>query len=169
MRLRPEVHLILWVTAGLSLAGTVFYGTPRLANVTSEATEAANLVGRSPIQSPPPVSNNESRVSRRTFPEIDQGVRPLFDVVAAPITVSEAPIAPVAASILPVLKGIIATDGNFRAAFVLDPSTGTLTIAQAGDHFAGYTIEEIDPDRVVATTDSGTKTVFSLRGAGESQ
>ena len=168
MRLRPEVHLILWVTAGLSLAGTVFYGTPSPPNVTSEATEAANLVGRLPTQNQPSVGNNESRIARRTFPEIDQGVRPLFDVVTAEVTVSEAPIAPVAASILPVLKGIIAADGNFRAVFVLDPSTGAFTSAQIGDHLAGYWIREIDRDQVVATTESGTKTVFSLRGAGES-
>lgn len=169
MRLRPEAHLILWVTAGLSLAGTIFYGTPGLPNVTSEATEAANLIGHMPTQDQAPVSNNVTRIANRTFPEIDQGVRPLFDVIAAPISASEAPIAPASVSTLPVLKGIIAADGNFRAIFALDPSTGAATIAQIGDHLAGYWIRSIDPDEVVVTTDSGAKAVLLLRGAGESQ
>jgi hypothetical protein len=169
MRLRPEAHLILWVTAGLSLAGAVFYGTPNALNVTSEATEAANLVGSPPIKEPPPANNNESRATHRTFPEVDQGVRPLFDIVVVNTISSEAPVAPVTAAILPVLKGIISGDGNLHAIFVLDPATETLTTAQIGDHLAGYWIRDINRDGVVATTDSGTKTIFSLRGAGESQ
>ncbi len=169
MRLRPEVHLILWVTAGLSLAGAVFHSTQSLPNLTSEAIEAENLIVSLPTKNQPSVNNNESRVTLRTFPEIDQAVRPLFDVTVIPIAASEASIAPAVALTLPVLKGIIASDGNFRAVFVLDPATGAFTSAEIGDHLAGYWIREIDPDRVVVTTDSGTKTTFSLRGIGESQ
>ncbi len=169
MRLRPELHLILWVVGGLSLAATALYRAPASLNTASPAPEAANMVGRPPTEDRSSISHNKSPAIVRIFPEIDQSVRSLFDTPTAENASSETPVAPIPQTALPVLKGIISSDGNLRAVFVLDPSTGTLATAQIGDHFAGFWLREINSDGVVGISEAGDRTVFALRGAGEGQ
>jgi hypothetical protein len=167
--MRFEGHLILWVTAGLSLVGPIFYGTQVPAPVPFITTKADNSIDDKPVQDQLRPNNNELQIASRTLPEIDQGVRSIFMVHAASSLEPITPTAPIEARIFPVLKGIVASDGEFRAVFTLDPSASDVTIAKVGDHLAGYWIRKINADHVEAETDSGTQTSFPLRGAGESQ
>jgi len=164
--MRLELHLFLWVTAGLALV-IQFSGGVRLPEQVSfeDSQIRAQIVdiksGDHDINSD--TSLAEDRVGSVVY---DPSVRPMFTVIA----VSEAPaqvfVAPDVA-IPPVLKGVLSGVNGRRAVFSPEPGATEVVTASPGETVADYRIEQIGEDYVTAVSPMGEQLRIELRGAGE--
>jgi hypothetical protein len=164
--MRLELHLFLWVTAGLALVTQLSGGVRLLEKVSvGSAPIRAQIVDEKydNIDVNPGASPVMDRVESVTY---DPSVRPMFTVIAE----YEAPAQIIVAhevAILPVLKGVLLGVNGRRAVFSPEPGATEVVTASAGETVADFRIEQVGEDYVTAVSPTGEQVRFELRGAGE--
>ncbi|OEO31852.1 hypothetical protein VW23_014340 [Devosia insulae DS-56] len=163
--MRVELHLILWVTAVVSISAVLFHGSAEVSQIPSMGSGAALEVAVLQDGSSGPMTASTDVDFPRSLPQIDEGARWLF-AVAGPAEI-EAPLPTEVASTPPVLKGIISSAGGLRAVFALTPQATDYVVAATGEEVGEYRIKDIAADRVLGVSAGGDEVTFNLRGAGE--
>jgi len=164
--MRLELHLILWVTAGLAVVAALFHGDSTQLRISSRVPESAELYVLHDSEQRSPSGRFNRALLGVSAGEFEPGSR-LFAVTASPVSNGDAgiPVAEVP-QVVPILKGILDGEEGRRAVFAAE-GLGAYRTAAEGDTVAGYLIEEIGSDRVVATGADNDAVTFTLRGAGE--
>jgi hypothetical protein len=166
MRLRIELQLILWVTAGVLAALIVFRSDGGGAILVSDLTSAPPIADATSPSAAIPKRIDVDPAPVSQLDEIASRSRSIFSVAVDPVPAR--PIeAAVPSRVLPILKGIFSIGSEKRAVFLAHSDAGGYVSADVGDEVDDVTITLIDAERVVAV-DADEKTYsFTLRGAGE--
>jgi hypothetical protein len=164
--MRLELHLFLWVTAGLALVIQLSGGVrlPEQVSLGGASIRAQIVDGKS---GDPDINSETSPVVDRVGSVVyDPSVRPMFTVIA----VSEAPaqvfVAPEVA-MPPILKGVLGGVDGRRAVFSTEPGATDVVTVSPGETVTDYRIEQVGEDYVTAVSPTGEQVRFELRGAGE--
>jgi hypothetical protein len=164
MSLRLEGHAILWAIALLSLA-VVFArgGAETLVEGPGVEWDAGpdTLVAAGAVAY---AGDGGNPAYPRSLPELTSVGRPLFAVAPGP---QVQPMPAAAQATAPLLKGIVSEGGRPRAVFGTGGDAASYMTAGVGELAAGYRIERIEADAVIASSPGGETVVFRLRGAGE--
>lgn len=163
--MRAELHLILWVTAAVTVGAVLFRSSDDVAQIPSVGRGAAMEVSVPATEGNAAVPGRADLPFPRLIPSIDLTARPIFRVGNVPAEVAPPLAQPAAAS--PVLKGIISSSSGLRAVFVLDPNTTDYSVVSVGDSIGAYQIKDVSMDRVLGVSAGGDEVTFNLRGAGE--
>lgn len=165
--MRLELHLFLWVTAGLAVLLQLSGGIHLSEKVVIEqlAVRAQLVFDDTAI-----VGNDAvpGRIAERDgFVAYDQSVRPMFNVGSMTLPVAPPEVSAEPQTVLPVLKGVLGGDAGRNAVFTADPAGAGYITAGVGETVSDYRIEVIGQDFVTAVSPSGEEIRFELRGAGE--
>lgn len=164
--MRLELHLFLWVTAGLAVLVQLSGGLRLPAQIPFDGVSVRAQLADANGQSADEKVDIHSLEGRIGAADYDYAIRPMFTVIAAPeiqpaiVTLSET-------ASPPELKGMLGGDDGRRAVFSNKPGTAEVVIVSAGAEVAGYRIELVGEDFVLATAPTGDEVRFELRGAGE--
>lgn len=165
--MRYELRLILWVTAIGLLMASVWRGFWRDADLSSQdlVVGVTNIYQEDSHTLERPDRGKKLWVG--TLPKVDLGQRSMFKVDAPPppeIVTGSTDARPVE---LPILKGIVDQAGRRAAVFSEPAGSFPYAVTSVGEQFGGYTLVEIEGERVVARSAEGDAVIFKLRGAGE--
>jgi hypothetical protein len=167
MTMRLELHLFLWVTAGLAVLLQLTGGILLSEKVVIEQSAVrVQLV----VDDTEMVENDavSGRIAKWTeFALYDKSVRPMFSVNYITLPVAPAEFAAEPQTVPPVLKGVLGGDGGRKAVFTLDPAGADYIAVGVGETVSDYRIEAIGQDFVTAVSPAGEEVRFELRGAGE--
>lgn len=161
--MRFEVHLILWVTAALIAAATLFIGRPNETDLSSLLTASPELEQN---QTPSQVDVQVTAAGGRpaVLPEVDASLRSIFPV--------EAPVADFAQSVdvvdvPPALLGIFSTSGRL-VAMLIESGVQEPVLVEEGGAIGRFVVRRISADGIVLEhTADGRQESILLRGAGE--
>jgi hypothetical protein len=166
MLLRREIHLILWVSA-LSLIGLALFRATLITSSISlgelDSVTTGTSVGAGVISDASSVEGNEWK---RSFADVPLSSRTLFPSPAQTSTSAVDVVPDAHPAIEPALRGILSTEAGRKGVFV-DPTTGGYLVVGIGERIAGYTVEAIDSDQLVAQSTDAEQVIFYLRGPGE--
>lgn len=165
--MRFELHLILWVTAAVSLSAVLFHGTVGVAEISMSGATSVGHQRSLQVEAVEQGAIKTTEMFPRPLPDVSQHTRRLFNIVAELQPVETAAPTVSVEPGLPMLKGVVSGVDGLRAVFAMDATSADYIVAGPGDSVAGYRIEDVAADRVSAVSAGGDDVTFNLRGAGE--
>lgn len=165
--MRLELHLFLWVTAGLAVFLQLSGGIrlPEKLAFDQSLVRAQLAVDDSDNSRTDLVPKI---ITERTgMVEYDRSMRSMFNTRFVKITDSQPDFAIGLQVIPPVLKGVLGGDEGRRAVFTRDPSSADYIAVGVGGTVSDYRIVAIGQDFVTAVSPTGEEVTLELRGAGE--
>ena len=165
--MRLELHLFLWVTAGLAVLLQLSGGI----RLPEKLTFDQSLVRAQLAVDDTDNSRTDlvpGRITARTgMVGYDRSIRSMFNTRLVTFQDSQPEFAIGLQVIPPVLKGVLGGDEGRRAVFARGPSGADYIAVGVGETVSDYRIVAIGQDFVTAVSPAGEEVTLELRGAGE--
>lgn len=164
--MRIELHLILWVTALVSLAVPIFHGNSKSVEVEFPSRDPTVMTVDSKPPDPSGKDEPTADILSRQLPEFDAQARPLFYIKDVASEGTPNVVAAAEPDVLPVLKGIVSSGNDLRGIFFVE-ADGSYVSAAVGDEVGSLRVVSIQPDRLQMAPAAGKPITLVLRGVGE--